>query len=179
MTEETKTQKLTIEELNIRDLTYILANLRDDDQKELDALFPDNVAADIRTIITAGYCMQGYAYVAKIYDQPVCAFGVSVNGTVGSGWAFGTNRLWRVIPGVSHFCWNHISHQLVNAYLNRLEVRPMAGHRTAIAWLKKLGFKHDCTLDMYGNNGQDFELFSMTTKDYLAKQGKPTRKDLH
>lgn len=171
--------RLVVEDLNLRDLTYIIANLREDDRKEIDPLIPNSIQPEHRNSYIAVQCLSGFAYSVKIGEQPICAFGVKIVGTIGSGWAFGTDRMIRAIPLISDFCWRYISHLLIENNLNRLEVRPVATHEVAIRWLKKLGFTHDCTLKMYGKNGEDFELYSMTSTNYYEFFTKRNRKDLN
>lgn len=48
--------------------------------------------------------------------------------------------------------WAHGAH--------RIEARSVAGYDAAHRWLKTLGAQHECTLQGFGREGQDFEVFA-------------------
>ena len=164
--------RITIEEATVRDLTFVLYNLREADIEELHGLFPAALNKEsILNLIVDG-CMNGLGYVAKIDTQPVAAFGVSIQFHQGIGWAFGTNRFNRAVPAMTKHIINKLSHQLMDYGLMRLEVRPLTKHMFARNWLCKIGFKEDCELKFYGSSGESYHLYSMTLDDYSKKFSK-------
>lgn len=167
-------RSVTIEEINLRDLSYIIANLRKEDKEELYGLFPVSLQNDLNTIamLTADGCMNGIGYIAKLGDQPAGAFGVSIQFHQGIAWAFGTNNFKKVVPAITRYCLSKVSHQIVDYGIMRIEARPLTKHMFARNWLLKFGFKEDCELKFYGSAGQSYHLYSTNIGDYLLSNPK-------
>ncbi len=166
-----------IHDLNIRDFTYVLANLRAEDREELKALVPVGFPIDKYSMLFAQAAFQGKAYSVHIKDEPVAVFGVGVSSAYSTaiGWAFGSTNFKRATPSISQFMWNKLSHELRDAGILRLEARALTKHMFARQWLKNMGFHEDCELKCYGTSGESFHLYSMTIADYNKK----FKKELH
>ncbi len=159
--------KFSVRALNLRDITYVLANLRNSDWDELKVQIPRN-ASKIELAAYMLPAIQGPAYSVCYKENPIAVFGVTPSPipTMYIGFAFGTNKFRRAAPIITQFGYAVLSHWLVEAGAIRLEVRASASHLQANSWLKTLGFNFDCPLKHYGTDGSDFNLYSMTIEDY-------------
>lgn len=157
-----------IHDLNVRDFTYVVANMRDEDFEEINALFPEAVARGDYGPLLAKAAFEGPGYSAWIDDEPVAVFGAGMSDSYSTAiaWAFGTRQFKRAAGMISHFYKHKLSHDLYNAGVTRLEARALGTHDYARNWLKRLGFHEDCELPYYGRNGQSFFLYSFTLADY-------------
>ena len=147
----------------MRDITYIGANLREDDRRELKA----SCALDSYTAI-AGLSLQvsgEWAWCSWYKDQPIAAFGVApgsfINPHVWSAWAFGTDRFKRAVPEITRFMLAQ-QKQIRQAGCRRLEVRSLCGHDIASKWLLAMGANHEGVLRKWGAGGEDFNLWAWT-----------------
>lgn len=159
--------KFSVHALNLRDITYVLANLRESDWNELKVQIPRGASR----IELAAYMLpaiQGPAYSVWYKESPIAVFGVTPSPipTMFIGFAFGTNKFRRAAPIISQFGYSVLSHWLVEAGAIRLEVRASASHLQANSWLKALGFNYDCPLKCFGTDGSLFNLYSVTIEDY-------------
>jgi len=161
----------SVQDLNIRDFTYVLANLREEDLEELSALLPLNTRKEDFAGALLQPALDGMSYTVHLDDVPIAAFGVSMGSSYATAviWAFGTSKFKRAVPTISHFVWNRISHHLYQSGVMRLECRALGSNTFARDWLKRTGFHEDCELLYYGTKGQNFYLYSMTVDDYNHK----------
>jgi len=147
---------------NLRDLSYIAANLRPEDFAEVDCQFdswtPEGLALS---------AMQGLAYVVEWKGNPEAAFGA---GEVRSGlwiaWSWGTRRMWRCVPRITEFHFASLGPEVAARGAWRVEARPLAGNDMAIRWLRRMGATERCTLPGYGKNGETFLLFDWTRESW-------------
>lgn len=168
-----KPYAMEIHPLNMRDLTYVLANIRDVDWKELKAQLPlgtkrENLAQHVLPTIN------GPAFCVYYKDQPIAVFGASQSSipTLYNGFAFGTNKFKRAVFTISHFTYNVLSHILVDNYgALRLEIRAHIEHKESNAWLQKMGFTKECECECFGTSGETFVLYSVTAKNYYKVFG--------
>ena len=85
----------------IRDVTWIAANLREQDRAEIAEVYPGSLTALAIGLVLGSTA----AWVARLGSDPVGALGiVDIHPGIGSGWAFGTNRFRRVVPELTRFC---------------------------------------------------------------------------
>lgn len=168
MPRELKSLRRAIYDLNVRDFTYVVANMRQEDFEEISALMPENIKRGEYGSLLTKAAFEGPGYTAWINDEPVAAFGAGMSDSYSTAiaWAFGTPRFKRVASVISHFYMTKLSHDLYNAGVTRLEARALGTHVYARNWLKSLGFHEDCELPYYGRNGQSFYLYSLTLADY-------------
>lgn len=159
--------RFSVKPLNLRDATYVLANLRNSDWNELKAQVPIGATKNdiVQYVLPA---MQGPSYTICYKENPIAVFGVTPSPlpTLFIGFAFGTNMFRRAAPIITSFGMQVLSHWLVEAGAIRLEVRAMASHLQANTWLHHLGFNLDCPLKCFGNDGSLFNLYSVTIEDY-------------
>src|SRR5262245_52078164 len=105
---------ITVHPLTVRDFTYVIANLRSADWRELKAQIPIGTSKiDVSQHLLP--TMTGPAFSVKCRDQPVAVFGASHTGipSVFVVYAFGTDRFKRAARVISDFGINHVSHMLV------------------------------------------------------------------
>lgn len=142
---------------NVRDITYILANLRPADRQEAVAHLGAFSSYDL-----AVACLQaGPAFIA--YDkreQPCMAFGAArYSPTTVSAWAYGTKRAWRVLPQVTRFVTGPLADDLRQKGYRYAEARALTTNHDAIGWMREhLGACIIARLNGFGTNGEDFQL---------------------
>jgi hypothetical protein len=142
---------------NVRDLTFILANLRDEDRQEvvahLGAFHNYNLAVS---------CLQaGPAFVAYTkQDQPAFAFGAAhYSPTTVSAWAYGTKKAWRVLPAVTRFVLGPLASDLRDKGYRYAEARALMINTPALQWMQEhLGAKILTELYGFGTMGEAFVL---------------------
>lgn len=156
---------------NLRDLSYIAANLRPEDHAEVDCQFSEWSPA-----MLALQAMQGFAYVAEIDGNPEAAFGA---GEVRSGlwiaWSWGTKRMRRCVPRITEFFYAVLGPDVAAKGAWRVEARALASNELALRWLNRLGATERCTLPGYGKNGEDFILFDWTRETWANVHLRKTR----
>jgi len=142
--------------LNLRDCTYVLANLREADRAELRGTYGDATGLDVAAI-----CLSTpWAYQIKLQSVPVAIFGATpISATTVSAWAVGTGRFTRAVPALTRFINGPLAHDLRSHGFRWAEARSIATHEAAHRWLKGLGASSLATLSGYGPGGEDFILF--------------------
>lgn len=145
----------------LRDLSYIAANLRLEDREEVDCQFVDWSPVGLASI-----SLRGHAYVVLIDGNPEAAFGANPTPNPGLwvAYSWGTRRLWRAVPIITHFVSAVLIPDLVASGCQRCEARAMARHDSAHRWLKRMGANEQGRLECYGRNGEDFILFEWTRR---------------
>jgi hypothetical protein len=147
---------------NLRDLSYIAANLRPEDHAEIDCQLDDWTPATV-----ALAALQGFAYVCELDGNPEAAFGA---GEIRSGlwiaWSWGTKRMRRCVPRITQFFYEVLGPQVAAQGAHRVEARAMAGNDLAVRWLNRLGATERCPLPGYGRNGETFLLFDWTRETW-------------
>ena len=146
----------------MRDITYIGANLREQDRLELKA----SCALDSYSLMAALAFSASPGWAWTYWEnQPVAAFGVSpgyyATPHIWTGWAFGTDRFRRAVPEMTRFMLGK-QEQIRQAGCRRLEVRSLAGHDIADKWLSSMGAKQEGVLRKWGAGGEDFNLWAWT-----------------
>lgn len=147
---------------NLRDLSYIAANLRPEDHAECECQFDDWSPASLA--LTA---MQGHAYVVELDGNPEAAFGAAqVRGGLFIAWSWGTKRMRRCVPRITQFFYEVLGPDVAAQGAHRVEARALASNELALRWLKRLGATERCLLPGYGKNGEDFILFDWTRETW-------------
>lgn len=151
-------------------VSYIAANLRDQDVDEFVANFGQrDQMADMLTNVSVASGPN--AFVACVDDTPALAFGVLVLADlphIGHAYGFGTDKAWRTIPTVSHFIRTGLIPQLLDAGVNRVEVRVKADIKSSVHWLANhMGAQFETDLPEAGFRGETFKQFSWTRKQFL------------
>ena len=164
---------ISISPLTLRDLTYVLANLREVDWRELKAMLPVGTKrADLPEFIYP--TINGPAFCVYNNDQPIAVFGATQTQipTLYTGYAYGTNKFRRAAHAIGHFTFNILSHMLVNdCHALRLEIRALADHKESNEWLVRAGFNKDCECECFGTSGETFIQYSVTAKNYYTVFG--------
>lgn len=154
---------------NIRDATYIAANMRDEDWAEISCQLPDGVS---KTYV-GQMCIEtsSIAFTASYRDEPTGLFGFSPTPikSLWSAWAFGTKNMWRVIPEISRHCVLECLPELVQRGAMRCEVRVMQAHDQSYRWLRRMGCRYECLMPYYGKNGETFALMAWD-KDHMPEK---------
>lgn len=150
---------VTIHPANLRDATWITANMREADRRELVALLGSFETAPLAaTILQAS---GDEAYVAYLSGQPTVLMGLTpMFPGVMSGWAWGTRRMWRCVPEMTRFCRARWAEHMADG-VRRIEVRTAVDHDLSHRWLRKLGAKPEGILTEYGD-GLDFAIYALT-----------------
>ena len=163
-----------IHPLNIRDLTYVAANMRDIDWYELKSQLPLGTQR-IDAIHHIVPTLNGPSWSVYYKNQPIAAFGITQTSiqTLWCLWAFGTNKFKRAARVISVFGLQNISHELINRGALRLEIRANIKHDEANRWLTQIGFNRECELECFGTNGDTFVQYSITAKNYYKLNGIP------
>lgn len=157
--------RVAIVPATLRDVSFVCANLCDEDRTELECQFPLKTYPWHIALLHWPEVnrSQGEAWCATLDGQPVQAFGVLPSTPAGNVlivWAFGTASRRRAIPAVTRFILAQVPRWLA-AGVTRVEARAMVGHPTAFRWLRGLGAS-ETLLPCWGRDGQDFVLLSWT-----------------
>lgn len=148
----------------LRDLTYIAANMRPEDWREIECQFPEGITSFEIAALAGQF---GEAWVATSSSQPVAAFGAApLTYNVLSVWAWGTKGMRRAIPAIGRFLRDERAPDWIASGVTRLEARSIAGHHSAHRWMTSLGATSQPCPE-WGRRGEDFILFSWTrAKDW-------------
>lgn len=150
---------VTIETANLRDLSFVAANMRDEDWREIACQYPPNLT---RLDIAYAAFASPEAWVATVRGQPVAAFGVSrITVSVLSAWAFATRSMWRAVPAVTRFIRDECARRWAEAGITRVEARSIAGHHVAHRWMASMGGTCE-PCPAWGRDGEDFMLWWWT-----------------
>lgn len=151
---------IDIRPATLRDMTFVSANMRDQDRREICAVIEESDTA-IGTMLFAS--SQGLAWCGWLDGQPVAAFGVSrLYAGLGGGWAYLTPRGVRIVPAITRFMMRHVKRHLIAEGFRRIEVRTAIDHDVSHAWLERLGFAREGIAVDYGCDGLDFVTYAAT-----------------
>lgn len=149
---------------SLRDMTFIAANMRPADWREITAVYPAT-ATEIGA--SMWFSSEGLRWVALLNGSPVCAFGIAPGlPGVGSGWAYGTRKMPRVMREVTKFIRRRVAVTLLRAGYRRIEVRTAIDHDVSHRWLESLGFVREGIAVDYGSDGLDFITYACRKKDW-------------
>lgn len=156
---------VSIVPINLRDASYVAANLRPEDWREIACQLPDGTEPLALAWMAAEG--SGEAWTASWKGQPVAAFGASpMTPSVLSLWAWGTKGMWRVAGSIERFVTADCVPRWLEAGITRVEARSIVGHVMAHRWLRRLGFAEQ-PCPQWGKAGEDFILFSWTRKEWF------------
>lgn len=151
--------EVTIELATVRDVSFILANLRSGDHDEIVCQLPEGAKP---VDFTAQCVCFGQSWVAKWGGVPAMTFGVSsmtAAGNVLSGWAFGTRRAPGCIREVVRFCRDVLMPMWISDGVTRIEARSLGAHSVAHRWMQAIGAVHEGSVPDWGRSGETFELY--------------------
>ena len=166
---------ITVRPGSVRDITYVAANMRDADRREI---FCQRADEDVRALaMTMSYVSPVHCYAAFEDCSPIAVFGASEqHPNMWTAWAFGTRRLRRAVPAITRFVRSRIAGALLDCGANRVEVRSIAGHDIAHRWLETLGAEREALLRGFGKGGEDFVLYAWR-RDRFSPRGRPDTSD--
>jgi len=142
---------------NLRDVTYVLGNLRGDDRRELEAQYRDP------DLVKVGFMLakQMRSFIAyNDAEVPVMAFGVAhLSATTVSLWSMSTPGVRKSIAKTTRFVMGPLRDDLRRQNYQWAEARSDERNDMAHKWLRRLDCKLLCPLEKYGKDGEDFLLF--------------------
>lgn len=148
---------------NLRDLSYVLSNIRPDDRREIEAQWPPPWDA---TGIAATALASTHAYCVLLDGNPEAAFGAGeVRLGLWEAWSWGTPRMRRAVPHITRFVREVMLPDVLGRGGQRVEARPMDGHRMACRWLEKMGARFSGHARCWGVDGQDFVVYAWVRRD--------------
>jgi len=158
---------VTIQPATLRDVSFVLANLRPMDDIELRCQLPDGVKMHE---VAYGLLMASDAFAALEDDQPIAVFGTNFMTPACRGvWALGTRRARRAIPAITRFMTGEYAAQLIAAGVLSLEARSHADHAAAHRWMHSTGAVRVDPCFPYGKNGEPFVVFRWTRDAFLRR----------
>jgi hypothetical protein len=164
-TEQRAGRQVTIVPATLRDIAYVMANLRPQDRREIRA--SADLTSTVEAAVIAFETSKDWSWTAQIAGQPVAAVGTAETSVltphIRTAWAFGTRRFRRAVPAISRFAAAEWPGRLIGEGVRRLEVRSLAGHDIAHRWLAGLGACLEGELPQYGTGGETFQLWAWTS----------------
>lgn len=159
---------ITIEPATLRDASYVTANMRAADRREVYCQLPpeiDNIGVAWMSVENS----QGRCWTAFENDEPIACFGLSaITGYVMAVWLFGTDRMKRAVPEITRFMLKHVVPGLETEHWQRLEARVHRDHDLAHIWITAMGARLDCVLPVWGRDGEPFYLYSWDRADWQS-----------
>ena len=151
---------ISIRPATLRDMTFVSANMRDQDRREITAVIEESDTA-------IGYMLfassPGLAWCGWLDDQPVAAFGISrLYAGLGGGWAYMAPRGVRLVPAITRFALRQVKRQVLAEGFRRIEVRTAIDHDISHRWLERMGFAREGIAVDYGAGGLDFATYAVT-----------------
>ena len=157
--------RLEIRDLCVRDASYIAANMREHDFREIGCLWKDWSAVSCG-MAAARASIPGWSWVVLYDGQPAACYGFSYAAPFDpehwQAWAFGTDRFKRCVPLIT----KHLKsiRDLVEQHCRRLQVITYTEHDIAHGWIEALGAEREGLLRSYGRNGEDFYIYAWVRK---------------
>lgn len=154
----------------LRDLSYIGANLRPDDYREIDCQLDE-----WNPTFLAAISMRGLAWVAELDGNPEAAFGAHEHRKgLWIVWSWGTRKIGRCIPTITHFATTQMMPFVLSQGALRGEARAIADNQLAHRWLERLGARRQGLLESYGKNGEDFILYEWVRSQFDGDEHVPS-----
>jgi RimJ/RimL family protein N-acetyltransferase len=139
----------------LRDMTYIAANMREADRREISVQFPTWSPTWLGALAMSAT----WKWTASVGDVPVAALGFThLNSVTVMGWSFGTKRYVRAVPEMLRFVPTALQ-SLESGGIRRIEVRSDVRHVQATRLIERMGGRIVAKLPQYGVNGEDFWLW--------------------
>ncbi|WP_212386697.1 DUF2833 domain-containing protein [Acinetobacter junii] len=142
-----------------RDIRILVENLRESDKEEMKAYFNDDYSWQVKTSVK--FSRDAWSVIVNGKLLFICGVGLtSMIGNVGCPWLLGTSFIQNY-PKEFYKQANNILAEIKDNY-DFLENHVHAKNKTAVAFLKRLGFKIG-EPEKYGANGDLFHPFVMVT----------------
>lgn len=144
----------------LADVTFIGANLRPEDHREMMCQVPAGLLGSQALAAMFDDVVMDWTWVAKVNGQPVAIFGFHpLTVPVWGVFALGTRLMTRAVPAITHWCMG-LEQKLLDSGVRRVEARSIAGHDQAHRWLERLGCRRVCELPDHGRDGELFYLYA-------------------
>ena len=152
---------LSLQPAVLRDASYVMANLRPEDELEVLCQVPDDVK---RHELAYNLIMGSDAYTVRVDRDPIALFGTSpMTVNCLSVWALGTAAVWRAVPLINRFMlFDHLPARMAEGF-NCMEARSHVEHRSAHRWLEAMGGKVLGEPFEFGKAREKFLLFRWTS----------------
>ncbi len=154
-----------IRDLCLRDASFIAANMRDQDLREIACLWKE---WDTRALAACALqtAVPGMVWSLWYDGQPAAAYGFSRASAFDpdhwQAWAFGTDRFRRCVPAITRHLLD--IRQIVERDCRRLQVITLENHDIAHGWIEALGATREGRLRAYGRGGEDFYVYAWVRK---------------
>lgn len=159
---------IEIKPANVRDASWITANLRQLDREETYCQLPEGFG----NVHLAHWLVQQGGLIAYAGDDPVMLFGTSPLTTCAlSVWALSTDRAARVIAAVSRFFIETLIPEKLDHGVNNMEARSLVTHGAAHRWMESMGGVKHGDAYLWGRNGEFFVTYRWTVSSYRAISG--------
>lgn len=155
---------IDIRPANLRDVSWIAANLRECDRQEVFSQVREGTRPEC--IAAASLASSDTAWTAFYRGFPTAAFGFGefTQGVL-IGWAYGRNGMERCIPAITRFVFTELVPEWLRSDIRRIEVRTIESHHSAHRWLEAAGARRVCALDAWGRNNERFYLYEWVCRD--------------
>lgn len=157
---------IDIRPANLRDASWLMANLRQLDREETFCQLPDDIPTGklAEWLITGGE-----AFIAYHRNEPALLFGTTrIHVCAMSIWALGTDKAERTIPAVSRFLIEHAIPWRLDEGFTCMEARSLETHHDAHRWMESMGGKREGEPYLYGKGGERFVTYRWTVSSYRA-----------
>lgn len=150
--------RVVIKKATLRDLSYIAANMCQEDKDEIYSQLADESPEYVALV--ADQTSPEWKYCAWLDGNPVLAFGLApVHPTMCIAWAWGTKRKVRAFPEATRFMLETVKKQAIAGGIKRIQADSAEAHTNAHRWLKRLGAKVESEMPFFGKNGETFLKF--------------------
>ena len=157
---------ISIKPANLRDASWIMANLRQLDREETFCQLPDDIPT---SKLAEWFITGGDAFIAYRKDQPALLFGTTrIHVCAMSIWALGTEQCTRAIPAVSRFLIEHAIPWRLDEGFTCMEARSLETHHDAHRWMESMGGVRHGEPYLYGKGGERFVTYRWTVSSYRA-----------
>lgn len=166
------TRTITVQPARFAHASYITANMREADKREIFCQVPDGT----KTYEIAGMMLSaGDAFIAYMDDLPVLFFGAHpINVCTLGAWAMGTKHTRRVLHHATRHLIADYGPAAVAAGYTSMECRTHVEHHEAHRWLESTGAVANGAPFVYGKNEEKFILYrwDRAALDVAAKRYK-------
>lgn len=144
-----------------RDVSFVMAWLNPDDERELMCQVADGAKAHE---VGLALLMSSETYVACWKGVPAAVFGVSpLNAATLQVFMLGTRHSWRCAPMATRFLKRVLRDKAAEGY-HAMEARSIEGHERAHRWLRATGAVTVGEPFVFGKDREKFLLFRWTTE---------------
>ncbi len=147
-----------------RDVSYVAANMRACDRREIFAV------RDVESTDQLALQIHHHAplqQVARIGREPVAVLSaVQPRAGIWQVGLFATPRWPLVARAMTRHARAAVIPDLLARGANRAECQSIEGHHAAHRWLEWLGAVHECDLIDYGKNRETFRLYAWRRSDF-------------